>query len=78
MSSSGADVRDGPHSDIFLIGQCLDLGENLAPHRMAVVAYENQFELTRPLFRQQANELRSLAHESAQRLQFEMACCRFR
>jgi len=61
-------IGHGTHPDVSLIGKRLDLGEYLSPHGMSMIADQDQFEGTWPLFRQQTNELRPLANETTQRL----------
>jgi hypothetical protein len=63
-------IGHGTHPDVSLIGKRLDLGEYLSPHGMSMIADQDQFEGTWPLFRQQTNEPRPLANETTQRLQF--------
>jgi hypothetical protein len=59
-------IGHGTHPDVSLIGKRLDLGEYLSPHGMSMIADQDQFEGTWPLFRQQTNERkRSIDHALA-------------
>jgi hypothetical protein len=50
VCSGSTDVGHGAHPNVSLIGQGFDLSEYLPPHRMAMVANQDQFERPGPFF----------------------------